>query len=73
MSPSMVLFGQRMKLYGELYANGEAVTHPEGTDASTTLGRRLQMRQAAKIAAEKYQAKEMIRKSTAENERTFSM
>ena len=40
-SPAMVLFGQRLKLYGELYADGEPVAPPEAADNASQLGRRL--------------------------------
>ena len=59
----MKLFGQRLKVYGELYANGESVTHPDGTEPSTELGRRLQIRSITRQAAESHHAKEMVRKS----------
>ena len=65
-SAGMLLFGQRLKLYGELYANGEpAYHHLEGLDASTELGRRLQIRCTARQLTEVHFAKEMVRKSVA--------
>ena len=36
-SPSMMLFGQRLEVYGELYANGEATAHPDAADHVTQL------------------------------------
>jgi len=63
-SPGMMLFGQRLKLYGELYADGEpAYHHLDGQDPSTELGRRLQIRCSAKQATEAHYAKEMVRKT----------
>ncbi len=65
-SPGMMLFGQRLKLYGELYANGEpAYHHLDGNDASSELGRRLQIRCTARQATEAHYAKEMVRKTVA--------
>ena len=62
-SAAMMLFGQRMKLYGEIYANGEPTTHPDGADTSTELGRRLQIRNTTRQASEAYHAKELVRKA----------
>ena len=64
-SAGMMLFGQKMKLYGELYANGEPLTHPEALNASSELGRRLQIRSITRQAAEEHHAKEMLRKTVA--------
>ena len=43
-SPSMMLFGQRLKMYGELYANGEPTAHPDAAGNVSQLHRRLQER-----------------------------
>ena len=65
-SPSMMLFGQRMKLFGELYQDGEpAYHHLDGNDATTELGRRLQIRCSARQATEAHYAKELVRKTVA--------
>ena len=65
-SPGMMLFGQRLKLYGELYADGEpSYHHLDGNDPSTELGRRLQIRCSARQATEAHYAKEMVRKTVA--------
>jgi hypothetical protein len=65
-SPGMMLFGQKLKQYGELYSNGEpAYHHLDGNDASTELGRRLQIRCSARQATEAHFAKEMVRKTVA--------
>ena len=64
-SPAMMLFGQRTKLYGELYANGEPTLHHLDTDAASELGRRFQIRNSAKQATEAFYAKEMVRKTVA--------
>ena len=45
-SPGTMLFGQRMKLYAELYADGEPALHP--LDNNNALARQLQIRSAAK-------------------------
>ena len=48
-SPAMMLFGQRTKLYGEMYEDGVAsVVHPEAQDPATALSRRLKIRLACK-------------------------
>ena len=52
-------------MYGELYAGGEPVTHPDGPDRTTELGRRLQIRSSTRQAAEQYHAREMLRKTVA--------
>ena len=63
-SPGMMLFGQKLKLYGELYADGEpSFHHLDGNDAASELGRRLQIRCSSRQAAEAHYAKEMIRKT----------
>ena len=66
-SSAMLLFGQKMKLYGEIYANGEpaAYSHLDGTDVSTELGRRFQIRCTARQMAEVHFAKEVVRKTVA--------
>ena len=65
-SPGMMLFGQRLKMYGELYADGEpAYHHLDGNDPSTELGRRLQIRCSSRQATEAHYAKEMVRKTVA--------
>ncbi len=71
-SPAMMLFGQRLKLYGELYANGEPTTHPEGGDTSTVLGRRLQIRNSVRQATEAHYAKELVRKAVSSRTRQVS-
>ncbi len=65
-SPGMMLFGQKLKMYGELYQDGEpAYHHLDGNDASTELGRRLQIRCSSRQATEAHYAKEMVRKTVA--------
>ena len=72
-SAGMMLFGQRLKQYGELYANGEpAYHHLSGTDGATELGRRMQIRCSAKQATEAHYAKEMVRKTVAARTRTVT-
>ena len=56
-SPSLMLFGQRLKMYGELYANGEPTAHPDAADDASQLYRRLQVRGTCKQTCEIHQAK----------------
>ena len=70
-SASMMLFGQRLKLYGELYANGEPTAHPDATDNSSALGRRLQIRATCRQACEIHYAKELVRKAASARTRTL--
>ena len=63
-SPCLMLFGQRLKLYGELYANGEpAGRHPDGDDPESVLARRFRIRTSARQAIERHFAKELVRKT----------
>ena len=64
-SPGMMLFGQRLKLYGELYADGRPASHPDGAGQSTELGRRFHIRNIARQAVEQYHAKELVRRTVA--------
>ena len=65
-SPGMMLVGQRLKSYGELYVDGEpAYHHLDGHDASSELGRRMQIRCSARQCSEVHYAKEMVRKTVA--------
>ena len=65
-SPAMLLFGQRTKLYGEMCENGVAsVVHPEVLDPASALARRLKIRMACKQALERHHARELIRRSVA--------
>jgi hypothetical protein len=72
-SPALVLFGQKMRLYGELYPdpNDEPVRHPDSDDASSLLARRFKIRLAARQAIERHYAKEAIRRSVAARTRTL--
>ena len=71
-SPALILFGQRLKLYWELYdANGDPSVHPDGTDPTTELGRRLQIRNIARQASEAYHAKELVRKAVSARTRVI--
>ena len=57
-SPCLMLFGQRLKLYGELYANGKpAGRHPDGDDPESALARRFRIRTSARQAIERHFAK----------------
>ena len=64
-----MLFGQRLKLYGELYANGEATAHPDAADNATQLHRRLQIRGTCKQTCEIHAAKELLRKAASDRTR----
>ena len=64
-SPGVMLFGQRTKFDGEIYANGEGLYHPDADDTCTVLGCRLQHHLTAKRAAEKLHAKDLWRRTTA--------
>ena len=69
-SPSMLLFGQRLKLYGELYSGGEPVgSHPDGQDPNGYLTRRFQIREASRRAYEKWHAKELVRRAVSARSR----
>ena len=60
---SIMLFGQRLKLYGEMYALGEPVGHhPDGDDPGLVLARRCKIRTVAKQAVERYHARELVRR-----------
>ena len=60
----MLLFGQRLKLYGELYAQGEPVGHhPDVDDPSSYLARRFKIRTSVQQAIVRHHAKDLVRKS----------
>ena len=62
----MMLFGQRTKLYGEMYEDGVAsVVHPEAQDPATALSRRLKIRLACKQVLERHHARDLLRRSVA--------
>ena len=70
MSPAMLLFGQRLKLYGELYADGDGMGHhPDGDDPNSLLARRFKIRMNSRQAAERWFAKEMVRRAVAARSR----
>ena len=61
-----------IKLYGELYANGEPVNqHADADDPSSQLAKRFKIRTSAKQAAERHHAKELVRKSVAARTRSL--
>ena len=63
-SSSMLLFGQRLKLYGELYAQGApAGHHPDADDPSSDLARRFKIRTSVQQAVVRHHAKDLVRKS----------
>ena len=72
LSPAPMLFGQRLKLYGELYANEEpAGHHPNGDNADDVLARRFKTRSTAIQALEMYHARELVRRSVAARTRAL--
>ena len=71
-SAAMMLFGQRLKLYGDLYAGGEpAGHHPEGDDPSSALARRFKIRVSARHALERHHAKELLRRAVSARSRVL--
>ena len=66
----MMLFGQRLKTYGELYANGDPTAHPDAADSSIILGRRLQICGTCRPACEIHFVKELVRKAASARTRT---
>ena len=71
-SAGMMLFGQRTRLYGEPYANGEPTLHHLDTVAARELNRRLQIRNSAKQATDTFSAKEMVRKTVSARTRKIN-
>jgi len=73
LSPHMMLFGQRLRLFGDLNANGEpAGHHPGGDDPASQLPNRLKIRVAARQALEQGQAREPLRKSIGARSRVLT-
>ena len=71
-SPAMMLFGQRLKLYGDLYAGGEPVGHhPDANDPSSALARRLKIRVIAKQAMGTHHARELLRRAVSARSRVL--
>ena len=69
-SPALLLFGQRLKLYGKLYADGEPTGHhPVAEDLGDVLA--LRIRSAAQQALEIYSSRELVRRSVAARTRTL--
>ena len=58
-----MLFGQRLKMYGEMYASGEPTAHPDAADNATQIHRRLQIRGTCEQTCEIHAAKELVRKA----------
>ena len=64
--PATRLFGQRMKLYGELCINGgDFAAHPDIADPGGELSRRFLIRQVAREELDKYEANQIIARSVA--------
>ena len=59
--PATRVFGQRMKVCGELMEYGEVVHHPKVLDEGDELARRLFIRASAREALEEHAASEAIR------------
>ena len=71
-SAAMLFFGQRLKLYGDLYVGGEpAGHHPEGDDPSSALARRFKIRVGAEQALEKHHAEELLRRAVSARSRAL--
>ena len=69
-NPAMFLFGQRLKLVGEIWDDGRPVTyHPDVGDCADPLTRRLKIREVCQQAACKARAKELIKTAVAARSR----
>ena len=65
-SPSVLVFGKRIKLYGEIWEDGRPHSyHPAADDPQSVLANRLEIRTSAKQAVERWFAREMLRRSVA--------
>ena len=61
--PATRVFGQRLKVYGELMEHGEVVSHPKVLDEGDELARRFMIRASAREALEEHAASEAIRRA----------
>ena len=59
------VFGQRMKVYGQLMEHGEVVHHPKVVDEGDELARRFVIRASAREALEEHATSEAIRRAAA--------
>eukprot|EP00971_Amphidinium_carterae_P041132 807786-Amphidinium_carterae.1 len=63
-SPSMLVFGTHLRLYGELHSPAGPLIHLEGTE-DTQLLRRLKLRETVNQAVERVHAKDLVRRAVA--------
>ena len=69
----MALFGQRLKLHGELYVDGEPVgAHPDANGFISTLARWVVIQKTSRQAFEKWHAKELLRHAVTARSRVFN-
>ena len=61
--PATRVFGQQVKVYGELMDNGEVVPHPTVVDEGDELARRFIIRASARGALEEHAAAEAKRRA----------
>ena len=62
-SPALLLFGQRAKLFGEMYADGvPAARRPDAYDPSTALARRFRIRLVCKQVLERHHVRDLLRR-----------
>ena len=69
-SAAMMLFGQKLKLYGEIYADGEPYHHIDSAPGSE-LARRFLIRSAATQSVEHHHSKEAVRLAAAARTRVI--
>jgi hypothetical protein len=68
----MMLFGQRLKLHGELYSGGMPVSrHLEGDDAASALPRRFRLRTAARQVLERCHARDLLQRAVEASSRAL--
>ena len=67
--PATRVFGQRMKVHGELMEHGEVIAHPKLVDEGDELARRFIVRASARDALEEHAASEAIRRAAATRSR----
>ena len=71
-SPCMMTFGQRLRLYGELCQHGRPSSrHPDADDPPSEMARRFKIRIASKQAIERHHARELVRRPAAARSRVI--
>ena len=69
-SPATLLFGQRVKLYGEVWHNGKPTTyHPDIAVEGSQLERRMNTRTIAQQMTTRFHAKELVKKAVSARSR----